>query len=268
MTRQILYFSALLLILSLSNPAAAQPILEWSDIDYFEGNYSRIYFDYLNPLSTSPGTFYCINDWLTNRDDGGENGGLNPDEYNLFTFTLGTNDFDIFIYGDGSAEIYRDDILANDALENFQSAFSWTTSPNDPTVDHTIWEWSFDVEPSVLRSFAEYDPAGGGWTAYVTPDAPSVITSGPSIYQHFTDGEFADEQMNGVFAPDPSRAYQDPIGDPWLLPGFDIELMEGGGMRAAHIPEPSTLILLGFGLLGTFGIARSRRHNKSANTES
>jgi hypothetical protein len=47
---------------------------EWSDIDSIIGRYSRIYFDFV--VAGNTGTFYCINDWMVNQDDGGAEGGV------------------------------------------------------------------------------------------------------------------------------------------------------------------------------------------------
>ena len=69
-------FLICVVLLGLVNMAMA--VDEWSDISYIEGRYSRIYFDYV--VDGGTGTFYCINDWMVNQDDGGMDGGLLSNE--------------------------------------------------------------------------------------------------------------------------------------------------------------------------------------------
>jgi len=144
-----------------SSPVGADPF-EWSDIAYIEGRYSRIYFDYVQKDVSRPGTFYVINDWVVNRADGGVEGGLKAGEYNRFPFTIGSDDYEIRIYGDLYEGKYYD-ILVNgvsdlSALEDFEGAFGWRTSPNMPDLEHTIWEFSFEIAPTRIMKFVGCDP--------------------------------------------------------------------------------------------------------------
>lgn len=232
--------------------------LEWSDIGYTQGRYSRIYFDYIQIGGSEYGTFYVINDWMVNRDDGGINGGLNEGEYNKFTFKLGNNDYLIKIFGNGKSSITYSGPDSYGLL-NFNSATNWTTSPNDPDVAHTLWEFSFDVKPTTITTFSGCDPVGPV-TTYVAPDAPSVITGLPSIYPHIIDGAFSDVELPNTAAPDPMRDYFDPVVDPDIPIISAIELKEGGG--AIPSPEPSTIILLGAGLgLLYYRTTKQKTHN-------
>jgi len=205
---------------------APAQVNEWSDIPYIEGNYSRIYFDYIQGGKPGiPGTFCVINDWIVNQDDFNVNGGLNPDEHNLFTFKLGLTDYEIRVYGDGSASVFPNN------LKNFTSSFSWTTSPNEAAILHTIWEFSFEVAPTIIKKYRACDPPGGIVTVYQNPPTPSIVTGGPSAYPHFADGYFADAFTTPTPAPVPARSYQSPVFD-LHLPYYDLALHLGGGFTA------------------------------------
>jgi hypothetical protein len=225
-------------------------VVEWSDIQYIEGNYSRIYFDYVS------GTFHCINDWIVNQDDGGTKGGLNPGEYNRFNFRLNSVSYEIRIYADGTGTV------SPSSLTNFKNAVTWATSPNEPTKKHTIWEFSFDVPPTTISTFVPHDPVGPAVTIYTSPPTPSIVTAGPSANAHVVDGEFTTWPGSPSPVPDPTRSYQSPVGDPWF-PSFDIELLSGGGfILRPRRPEPAitTYGLIALGLAGmiTLGIALRR----------
>jgi len=94
--------AAILAIVFCAGPAllvAQPPPDEWSDITYVQGRWSRLYFDYQPPVAPDTlGTFYCLNDWVVNHDDGCVNGGIVCDsigettdscEANLYYFRRG-----------------------------------------------------------------------------------------------------------------------------------------------------------------------------------
>lgn len=239
---------------SLGLPASAD-VLEWSDIEFIEGQYSRIYFDYT--VEGATGTFYCVNDWIVNQDDGGVEGGLLADEYNRFDFGLAGSQYELRIYPDGGHDILKDGINDPSALTNFQSATSWSTSPNEPDTLHTIWELSFEVEGTTLTKFLAKDPPGGAVVVYSPPPMPSIVTTGPSAFGHYVDAEFRDVMTGSTLAPIPTRDYQAPVPDPWF-DGYDFNvtfpLTDTGGVTVAIIPEPASLALLTLG-----GLAAVRR---------
>jgi hypothetical protein len=245
--------SALSVVGVVKTSTAAIVPLEWSDIQYTQGRYSRIYFDYIQGGGTQNGTFYVINDWMVNKADGGVNGGLNPTEYNLFTFNLGNNNYNIKIFPDGKSDLSFTGTDPNGVL-NLTSATSWTTSPNEPNVDHTIWEFAFDVPPTTITQFVGCDPASPE-TIYVSPAPPPGLT-GPSIYPHIIDGAFSDVKLVSILPPDPTRPYMDPVADP-LISSLTITLHEGGG--ASPTPEPASMVLLGTGIAGFLGSKLRRK---------
>lgn len=238
---------------------------EWGDIPYTEGNYSRIYFDY------DDGTFYCINDWAVNEDDGGVNGGMHPDEYNQFTFTIGYHDYDLRVFANGEHDLYQDTILMIEknvartdshgnplqiaGFSDLETATGWGTSPNS-SVEHTIFEFQFTVDAVRIGTFIEHDPGGGTFPIWGSPDPPEELDYESSQYQHITDGAFTDTDSSRM-PPVPSRGYQYPIADPWLAAGFNLDLQEGGGLIVSPIPEPTTLII--WSLLGGIAMAGFRR---------
>ncbi len=216
---------------------------EWSDISSIEGRYSRIYFDYT--VDGNTGTFYCINDWMVNQDDGGINGGLLSNEYNRFNFKVGIDDYEIRIYPTGYGQIYKDTELCGDtndpctcvSLPGLVSACCWTTSPSMPTIRHTIWEFSFELQERMI-GFEGYDPDGP--TIVVNPNPPEpppILTSGPSVFAHTVDGKFTDDSADCMLSPVPSRSYQEPVRDPFFDEhdggaGWTIELnTENGGVK-------------------------------------
>lgn len=240
-----IYFSIFVATLLAASSVSGGPT-EWSDIDYYTGNYSCIYFDYV--VQGSTGTFYCINDWVVNSDDGGVDGGLNFGEYNQFTFNMSGDDYEIRIYRDDDSptyELFKNGSSDSNALPNFDSATGWATSPNLGN-EHTIWEFQFDADPVSINNFTECDPSGNTAAIFGAPPPPGVIINPPSIYLHITDGLFTDYSL-GLPMPDPTRPYQNPVPDPWLANGFNLELLEGGGISASYIPAPGALILCGIG---------------------
>jgi autotransporter-associated beta strand protein len=213
---------------------AVAAVNEWSDITGTEGLYSKIYFDW------DGSTFYCINDWGVNQDDGGQKGGLLPDEYNLFSFTMPDGTYDIRIYPDGTGKLYKNQIENPDALEEFKSGCSWSTSPNLPDVKHTIWEFSFRIPEVIVTTIDRFKPSDGPGPAIIMNSIPnplpSVVTSGPSTYTHYPDGYFADINTPPVLPPEPNRSHQEVVSDPWFdNTNWNLILQPSGGITIGII---------------------------------
>jgi hypothetical protein len=228
---------ALLAIVFWAGPPhlAAQPSNEWAGITYVQGRWSRLYFDYVQPNTNYPGTFYVLNDWVVNQGDGCVNGGIVCDssnetrdscEVNLFYFQSpqgqGGTLYTITIYKNGYATVNP-----SNGLPGLLGAFSWNPSPN-LAIEHTIWEFSFPTWPIVMVEFVGHDPAVPKvvWTPQT-----STYTSGPSTGGHLVDGIFADNIGPDV-ACNPPRSFQSPASlpsDPGIPP-LKIELHEGGGV--------------------------------------
>ena len=237
-----LMFLICVVLLGLVNMAMA--VDEWSDISYIEGRYSRIYFDYV--VSGGTGTFYCINDWMVNQDDGDVDGGLLSNEYNRFNFTVGIDSYEIRIYPDGQGEVRVNGGPPDSNFPGFTSACCWTISPGMPTTEHTIWEFSFELQER-LMGFGGHDPSGP--TVVVSPNPPEpppIVTSGPSSASHTIDGKFTDYPSSTcTLPPVPSRGYQAPVRDPFF-DGYDggvgwtIEVdTENGGVKVRTTGAPS-----------------------------
>lgn len=228
------------LVLLFGINCAFADFLEWSDITPQQGRYSKIYFDYVGT------TFYVVNDWFANQD------GMRPDEFNRFTFKIGTTPIEIRIYPDGGQ-------VLGGTLTNFKSATGWGKSPNLDT-DHMIWEFQFDVEPTRIYQFIGCDPAST--TVVTTPPPVTGVTTGPSEFAHVTDGVFTSfSSLQGV--PVPSRDSIAPVPDPLFPNGFNLSLKEGGGVFSDPIPEPGTLGLLGIGIgLVLFSRWESRKRDE------
>lgn len=247
--RKMLFCLSFSLLVFCPMVAVALPI-EWSDITPMEGIYSKLYFDY------NSATFYVLNDWAVNQDDGGINGGLKADEYNRFNFSIGSTQYEIRIFRDGSGQV----ITSGDPLTNFESATGWATSPNW-NIKHTIWEFQFDLPPAVIAGLTVGDPKGGGTPVFIFSPLGPVVT-GPSPYPHVTDGIFTEFTVPEPI-PIPLRDFQDPAPDPWFPKGgFNITLLEGGGVKIVPVPEPSTLILVGFGVITLLSFPRKNKRKK------
>jgi hypothetical protein len=231
--------AAILAIVFCAGPAllVAQPPNEWADITYVQGRWSRLYFDYQQPDPNSPGTFYCLNDWVVNHDDGCVNGGIvcsTPDsicEANLYYFQSPP--------GSGGTlytiTIYKNSATIDPPVAGFFGKFSWNLSPNAPgdVLEHTIWEFSFPTLPIVMVQFTGHDPAVP--STIWTPQS-STFTTGPSGSEHLVDGIFAD-LVGPDDACDPPRSFQSPASlpkDPGIQP-LTIILHKGGGVTV--IPE-------------------------------
>lgn len=220
-------------IVGLAGLAFAQ--YEWSDIPGIEGRYSRLYVDYV--VTGSTGTFHCLNDWMTNQEDGGVEGGLEATESSVIEFRIGGDDYEIRISPAGSGSI-----LVNGApgtLPGFECACSWTTSPNLPGTDHLIWEISFELSPSTAAITKFVGRVPPGTRAIVGPNPPAPPTStiiGPSAYPHVVDGAFSDPPVPPTLPPDPARAAQPPIRDPHFSEydddsGWNLARSPTGGLQ-------------------------------------
>lgn len=208
---------------------------EWSDIQYIQGKYSRFYMDFV--VEGGTGTFYALNDWGTNQNDGGVSGGVKPTEYNIFTFSMSGDDYEIRIFPDGTHAILKNGFAST--LPGFVSACSWTTSPNLPTTDHAIWEFSFEVPSMTTTSYAWIgkDPTGPTAVISTSPPAPPTgMDTGPSAFTHYVDGSFSDSVATPTLPPDPTRAVQTPERDPHFSiydndTGWTVGFTPGGGVH-------------------------------------
>jgi hypothetical protein len=249
------YWLCLGLLLAWGVAQQAMAAQEWSDIHYIEGKFSRIYFDYV--VRGGVGTFYCINDWMTNQDDGGATGGMKAGEYNSFPFAMGTDNYEVRIFADSTYQILINGVPGT--LPGFAAATSWNTSDNS-NVKHTIWEWKFEPPGTTTKitKMIGKDPPAASVEIIITPaPRPVGLITGPSAYDHYIDGEFADSQQYPTIPPVPTRSYQDPVPDPWLGSGyFDLTFIPAGGLIVNHIPVPPAFWLLGSGLACLLGLRK------------
>ena len=218
---------------------------EWSDITYIQGRYSRLYFDYKQPDGAgTAGTFYFLNDWAVNHEDGCINGGIVCDsiagtadscEANLYYFRRESDGPNGQLY---TITIYKNNATISPPLPDIADLvgkFSWNPSPNE-ALEHTIWECSFRTLPIVLVQFEGHDPAVA--VPVYPPGQPSPFTSGPSTYPHLVDGLFANLEGPDV-ACDPPRSFQAPASlpkDPGIPP-LTIILHDGGGGGVDVVPQ-------------------------------
>jgi hypothetical protein len=164
---------------TLPSPAA----YEWLDITPQKGQYSYAYFDY------DGSTFYIMNDWFVNTQ------GVNPTNYNLFTFQAGTDSWDFRVYGDGTTKLLKNGVTDPTA----QGAFSFGLSPNLTTTNHTMWEIAVGIgattmtanvtdpktpdgslvpDPSFSDGFSVTTQSGGGSESAVVPVPSALILGG------------------------------------------------------------------------------------------
>jgi hypothetical protein len=107
------------------------------------GSYSYLY----TRLIPNEG-FYVLNDWdrpVTNYDPNDPDGN---DGFNIFTWTVGTTNWRMMVFGNGTADIEKkvgsnwEDVDPN----SFKTATGYYTSENDPNTAHPIWEFKLPQE--------------------------------------------------------------------------------------------------------------------------
>jgi len=252
--------TAILAIVFCAGPAllVAQPPNEWSDITPVQGIWSKLYFDYQQPGGPNTvGTFYCLNDWVVNHEDGCIKGGIVCDstvtdstdtcEANRYYFMSGAQLYTI--------TIYKNSATINPQIAGFEGKFSWNPSPNAPgdLLEHTIWEFSFPTLPIVMVLFTGHDPAVP--ETVWTPGQSSTITNAPSAFPHLVDGLFANWELPPEACNPTGRSYipLDLLPKDPHIPPLTIILHEGGGVTV--IPQDQGVIptLTEWGLI-IFGV--------------
>jgi hypothetical protein len=157
---------------------------EWSDIQPMPGMYTYFYADF-------DGQFlWILNDWYKSEEK------IDPDCYNLFSFGLGPNRWQIRAYGDQHVEATKDGVRVDPQTGGVEGASGFAASPNVAT-PHTIWELKIPTVGGDL-SWELHDPTsdshcgelaaepsagrglmanlGGLSASLVTPAAPTAAT--------------------------------------------------------------------------------------------
>jgi hypothetical protein len=117
---------------------------EWSDVQPMQGMYTYFYADFDGQY------LWILNDWYKSEEK------IDPDCYNLFSFGLGPNRWQIRAYGDQHVEAYKDGVLVDAQSGGVEGASGFAASPNVST-PHTIWELKI---PTVGGEFSSelHDP--------------------------------------------------------------------------------------------------------------
>jgi uncharacterized repeat protein (TIGR02543 family) len=117
---------------------------EWSDIQPMQGMYTYFYADFDGQY------LWILNDWYKSEEK------IDPDCYNLFSFGLGPNRWQIRAFGDQHVEAYKDGVLVDAQTGGVEGASGFAASPNMST-PHTIWELKI---PTVGGDFSSelHDP--------------------------------------------------------------------------------------------------------------
>ena len=217
---------------------------------------------FVSPSSTffrSPGTLFLMYDWVNSVNfpvDANSfldvffqvNGGTNPADY-LVRLFAGLNNFQAYertagspapVNPDGSFKVGAGSgwklLDPGDlALANFRTAIGSGASPNDSTT-HLMAEFELSIDNSDLSRGAGapglYDPAPAFWSASAKIGIDPPLSSGT-----FSLNPNGSTNVNPVFGPNGG-----PISQP-----------------LATVPEPSTLMLVGLGLLAGLRANKGRK---------
>jgi len=165
---------------------------EWFDITPVVGQYSKLYYDYVDNLSMS--RFFVMNDWFVNTES---NPTTYPGDYNQFLITAGSDLYEIRVYGNGSLTLTKNG-LADSTY--YEGGFFFGTSPNSSTA-HTMWEIAINLPPGTIIEDPNDPPSGG---APVTPDP--AMPQGTTVALHQGGGTTAN------IIPEPATWWFAPIG--------------------------------------------------------
>ena len=213
---------------------------------------------------------YTITD--SSSDGIGSSLGFETYGINVNNFTPGSNtgtiSFDIFTdYPENGITVGAWNTLPADLFiyENYKGTdYTWVV----PLVDHDSFVAGTWYAAGSVKTSNDFEPLGGGYI--YNEDAPvQIATMGNNYgYNSFSGGTvewFGPESENPLYRIHIStNLYQDDENATfdlfWGTATCGNDPIEG---NAAPVPEPSTILLMGVGLLGLAGYSRKRLSKKS-----